>query len=357
MQVVLAGGAAHKSVENTRESIRQSLIPIAGLDNRCYRLGIVNIRPAQLHLLEWYRHNKRELPWRQSRDPYRIWISETMLQQTTTTAVIPFFERFTTRFPDLATLAAAEQEHVVEAWAGLGYYSRARNLHASACEVHARGGFHRTYQELIELRGFGPYTARSVASLAFEAFSCEQFDDGTSHLIADYSVDCRDDAQYAPVKRLAVAAIILYPVAVPLTYALLLRAARGAILSGRATTLSRALAFLHQDIEPRCFMWEVAEIAKKTFLLGAVALIKPGTSLQLIVGFGFSLVFMLLSGIVDPYRQDSDDFFALVCNFVLTASLFLCFVLKDDVAFEQIDANKDGKITLAEFVGALHVWD
>lgn len=128
----------------------------------------MNIRPAQAHLLEWYRHNKRELPWRQSRDPYRIWISETMLQQTTTTAVIPFFERFVTRFPDLAALAAAETEQVVEAWAGLGYYSRARNLHASAREVAARGGFPRTFQELIELRGFGPYTARSVASLAFD---------------------------------------------------------------------------------------------------------------------------------------------------------------------------------------------
>jgi len=128
----------------------------------------VNVRPAQRHLLEWYRHNKRELPWRRSRDPYLIWISETMLQQTTTTAVIPFFERFTARFPDLATLAAAETEHVVEAWAGLGYYSRARNLHASARVVHARGGFPRTFQELIELRGFGPYTARSVASLAFD---------------------------------------------------------------------------------------------------------------------------------------------------------------------------------------------
>jgi A/G-specific adenine glycosylase len=119
-------------------------------------------------LLEWYRHNKRDLPWRANRDPYRIWISETMLQQTTTTAVIPFFERFVARFPDLKTLALAPVTAVVEAWAGLGYYSRARNLHKSAQALHTAGGFPRRFEELLEYPGFGPYTARSVASLAFD---------------------------------------------------------------------------------------------------------------------------------------------------------------------------------------------
>jgi A/G-specific adenine glycosylase len=119
-------------------------------------------------LLEWYRHNKRDLPWRANRDPYRIWIAETMLQQTTTTAVIPFFERFVTRFPDLKTLALAPVATVVEAWAGLGYYSRARNLHKSAQALHQAGGFPRRFEELIAYPGFGPYTARSVASLAFD---------------------------------------------------------------------------------------------------------------------------------------------------------------------------------------------
>ena len=123
---------------------------------------------TQSALLEWYNHNRRALPWRRNRDPYLIWISETMLQQTTTTAVIPFFERFTSRFPDLKTLADAPESAVVEAWAGLGYYSRARNLHRSARALVERGGFPQTYQELIELPGFGPYTSRSVASLAFD---------------------------------------------------------------------------------------------------------------------------------------------------------------------------------------------
>lgn len=122
---------------------------------------------TQNALLDWYRENKRELPWRANRDPYRIWISETMLQQTTTTAVIPFFEKFLTLFPTLEALANAPVSKVVEAWAGLGYYSRARNLHKAAQMLHARGGFPKTHSELSEYPGFGPYTSRSVASLAF----------------------------------------------------------------------------------------------------------------------------------------------------------------------------------------------
>jgi len=118
-------------------------------------------------LAEWFSLNKRDLPWRADRDPYRIWISETMLQQTTTTAVIPFFERFLKQFPDLKTLAEAPEAKVIEAWAGLGYYSRARNLHKAAKQLAALPRFPQDYQQLIELPGFGPYTARAVASLAF----------------------------------------------------------------------------------------------------------------------------------------------------------------------------------------------
>jgi A/G-specific adenine glycosylase len=123
---------------------------------------------AKRQLLEWYAENKRELPWRQNRDPYRIWISETMLQQTTTTAVIPYFEKFIAKFPTLKRLAEASTEHVVEAWAGLGYYSRARNLHKSAKLLAAQKQFPRTHTELGEFPGFGPYTSRSVSSLAFD---------------------------------------------------------------------------------------------------------------------------------------------------------------------------------------------
>jgi A/G-specific adenine glycosylase len=123
---------------------------------------------AQRLLLDWYRQNRRELPWRMNRDPYRIWISETMLQQTTTTAVIPYFERFVAQFPNLKSLADAQEKEVLEAWAGLGYYSRARNLHKAARMLFARSEFPRRFQELLNFPGFGPYTARSVASLAFD---------------------------------------------------------------------------------------------------------------------------------------------------------------------------------------------
>src|SRR4051812_31797720 len=118
---------------------------------------------AQTLLLEWYRANARPLPWRQTRDPYAIWISETMLQQTTTQAVIPYFHRFLRRFPTIAALASAQIEDVLEMWSGLGYYSRARNLHKAA-QLLTESGFPNHHQALLAYPGFGPYTARSVAS-------------------------------------------------------------------------------------------------------------------------------------------------------------------------------------------------
>lgn len=125
------------------------------------------IRKESAALVAWYRKAKRDLPWRKNRDPYRIWVSEVMLQQTTVAAVIPFFERFMARFPRLEALASAPLEDVLEHWAGLGYYSRARNLHRAAQEL-VQTGFPKTYEELLKLPGFGPYTARAVASLAFD---------------------------------------------------------------------------------------------------------------------------------------------------------------------------------------------
>jgi A/G-specific adenine glycosylase len=117
-----------------------------------------------LHI--WFQENQRPLPWRRNQDPYSIWLSEVMLQQTTVQAVIPYFEKFLSRFPTLRSLAKAPESDVLENWAGLGYYSRARNLHAAAKALDARG-FPKTHTDLLELPGFGPYTARAVASLAF----------------------------------------------------------------------------------------------------------------------------------------------------------------------------------------------
>lgn len=120
-------------------------------------------------MLRWYDTHGRKLPWRESADPYRIWISEIMLQQTTVAAVVPYYERFLERFPDVHSLAAAEQAHVLKFWEGLGYYSRARNLHkAAGIIVNSLGGkFPESPEELKLLPGIGPYTAGAISSFAF----------------------------------------------------------------------------------------------------------------------------------------------------------------------------------------------
>lgn len=118
------------------------------------------------NLRDWYLENQRPLPWRLNRDPYGIWISEMMLQQTTVAAVVPFYERFMRKFPTVQSLQKSPLSNVLEMWAGLGYYSRARNIHKSA-QVLGASGFPKSYLELMELPGFGPYTARAVSSLAF----------------------------------------------------------------------------------------------------------------------------------------------------------------------------------------------
>ncbi len=131
----------------------------------------VNIPDAAL-LLAWYDRHRRTLPWRAppgtAADSYCVWLSEVMLQQTTAAAVAPYYERFLARFPDVATLAAAPEPAVMAAWAGLGYYARARNLHACARRVAAAGGaFPATVEGLRALPGIGAYTAAAIAAIAF----------------------------------------------------------------------------------------------------------------------------------------------------------------------------------------------
>jgi A/G-specific adenine glycosylase len=121
-------------------------------------------------LLAWYAREKRALPWRESRDPYSVWISEAMLQQTRVETVVPYYRRFLARFPDVRALAAAGIEDVLAHWSGLGYYRRARAMHAAARSIvdeHA-GRMPRTAAELLRLPGIGPYTAGAVASIAFD---------------------------------------------------------------------------------------------------------------------------------------------------------------------------------------------
>jgi A/G-specific adenine glycosylase len=127
-------------------------------------------RPFQKALLHWFRKAKRDLPWRQDRDPYRIWVSEIMLQQTQVATVIPYFERFLAAFPTLADLAAADEQAVLRIWEGLGYYRRARDLHRAAQLIVAEHGgqFPREAAVLRALPGIGRYTMGAILSQAFD---------------------------------------------------------------------------------------------------------------------------------------------------------------------------------------------
>jgi A/G-specific adenine glycosylase len=118
-------------------------------------------------LLAWYQRHRRDLPWRRTSDPYAIWISEIMLQQTRVAAVIPFYERFLKRFPDFRGLAAASESDLLAHWAGLGYYYRARNLQEAAQRMCEQGCFPSNYEGIREMPGVGDYTSAAIASIGF----------------------------------------------------------------------------------------------------------------------------------------------------------------------------------------------
>lgn len=123
----------------------------------------------QRKLREWFASHARDLPWRHTRDPYLIWLSETMLQQTRVDQVLPYYKRFVKRFPDVKSLAAANDDEVFRLWEGLGYYRRAQNMLKAARKIAEtyQGQFPSTYTELLSLPGVGPYTAAAIASFAF----------------------------------------------------------------------------------------------------------------------------------------------------------------------------------------------
>jgi A/G-specific adenine glycosylase len=121
-------------------------------------------------LVTWYQAHKRNLPWRETKDPYKIWLSEIILQQTRVAQGLPYYQRFVARYPSIQALAHANEEEVLRLWQGLGYYSRARNLHACARMVVSEldGKFPSTYKDLLYLKGVGKYTAGAIASIAFK---------------------------------------------------------------------------------------------------------------------------------------------------------------------------------------------
>jgi A/G-specific adenine glycosylase len=127
-------------------------------------------RLFSIDLLDWYDHSKRVLPWRDQKNPYYIWISEIMLQQTQVITVIPYYDRFINAFPTIYKLSEASIDEVLKLWEGLGYYSRARNLHEAAKTIVKKfnGAIPKTYEDIISLKGIGDYTAGAVLSIAFD---------------------------------------------------------------------------------------------------------------------------------------------------------------------------------------------
>lgn len=153
-------------------------------------------------IMAWYDVNKRDLPWRATKAPYNIWISEIMAQQTQVGTVIPYYERFLEKFPDVETLAVADEVEVLKMWEGLGYYSRARNIHTAAKQVVADygGELPKTRKELETLRGIGPYTASAIASMAFN--EVEPAIDGNAMRVFGRIFEIEDDITRAKTKRL-----------------------------------------------------------------------------------------------------------------------------------------------------------
>ncbi len=153
------------------------------------------MKDVRKRLLDWYRANRRDLPWRRTRDPYAIWVSEAMLQQTRVETVIPYYERFLARFPDVEALATADADDLLGLWAGLGYYSRARNLQKAAQVVVAEhaGRLPDDAEALRKLPGIGRYTAGAVASIAFD--KPEAIVDGNVARVLARLLDLREDVK------------------------------------------------------------------------------------------------------------------------------------------------------------------
>jgi len=159
-------------------------------------------------LLSWFDRHRRDLPWRRTQDPYRIWVSEIMLQQTRVEAVLPYYERFLARFPSVDVLASAPIDDVLALWSGLGYYRRARQLHAAARRIAEAGEFPRTLDRLLELPGIGAYTAAAVASIAF-GVAAPVLDGNVERVMARRLALAEDPRRGASRARLSAAAATL----------------------------------------------------------------------------------------------------------------------------------------------------
>jgi A/G-specific adenine glycosylase len=170
-------------------------------------------------LIQWYLQNKRDLPWRNTTDPYPIWLSEIMLQQTRVAQGTPYFLSFTSAFPTVFDLAKADEEQVLKLWQGLGYYSRARNLHKTAQHIafELNGVFPKTYNELLTLKGVGEYTAAAIASFSYNEV-VPVVDGNVFRVLSRYFDVDTDIALASAKKEFAAVALEVMPVNDPATF-------------------------------------------------------------------------------------------------------------------------------------------
>ena len=154
-------------------------------------------------LISWYEEHKRDLPWRGESDPYKIWVSEIILQQTRVQQGWDYYLRFIDNFPNIKTLSEADEDRVLKVWQGLGYYSRARNMHAAAREIMAEhnGNFPDTYDKILSLKGIGKYTAAAIASIAFK-LPYPAVDGNVIRIVSRIFGICEDVTQQTVVKRI-----------------------------------------------------------------------------------------------------------------------------------------------------------
>lgn len=185
-------------------------------DNKIKK-AIIELSPKEItefshKLLDWYHENRREMPWREDPSPYRIWISEIMLQQTRVDTVIPYFNRFMERYPDILTLASSEEEELLKYWEGLGYYSRIKNIHITAKSLvhHHKSQLPKTYDELIKLKGIGDYTAGAIASEAFHQ-KVAAVDGNVYRVMARLTGDSEDLREGSTQKRLKEKVVTILP--------------------------------------------------------------------------------------------------------------------------------------------------
>ncbi len=177
---------------------------------------MATLKRLVIPLLTWYNENKRDLPWRRDRDPYHIWVSEIMLQQTRVAAVVDYYARFLARFPDVATLAQADEEALLKCWQGLGYYSRARNLQRAAQVIAGDYGgvFPADYASIRALPGIGDYTAGAIASIAF-GLPRAAVDGNVLRVVSRLTADSRDISSPAVKREVAAALEGVMPVKTP----------------------------------------------------------------------------------------------------------------------------------------------